>query len=178
MNADYVVRPMTLDDTHAVERLSDAAFYDLDVRTHRPGWPEPEHRAPERAESWRSRIRAPGPARPARLLGGRGRRRRDRRRGQHAARPDLAARDFIVNVCIDGKRQVTWLGAGDMIKAWEEGVRSARRRQGRRPGAARRRGDELRGLPARHDVVSGGEGPDRGAADRASRAARSCWPRA
>lgn len=56
MNADYVVRPMTLDDTHAVERLSDAAFYDLDVRTHRPGWPEPEHRAPERAESWRSRI--------------------------------------------------------------------------------------------------------------------------
>jgi len=31
--------------------------------------------------------------------------------------------DFIVNVCIDGKRQVTWLGAGDMIKAWEEGVR-------------------------------------------------------
>jgi len=56
MNADYVVRPMTLDDTHAVERLSDAAFYDLDVRTHRAGWPEPEHRAPERAESWRSRI--------------------------------------------------------------------------------------------------------------------------
>ncbi len=31
--------------------------------------------------------------------------------------------DFIVNVCIDGSRQVTWLGAGDMIKAWETGVR-------------------------------------------------------
>jgi nickel-dependent lactate racemase len=30
--------------------------------------------------------------------------------------------DFIVNVCIDGQRRVTWLGAGDMIKAWEEGV--------------------------------------------------------
>jgi nickel-dependent lactate racemase len=30
--------------------------------------------------------------------------------------------DFIVNVCIDGKRQVTWLGAGDMVEAWEEGV--------------------------------------------------------
>jgi nickel-dependent lactate racemase len=30
--------------------------------------------------------------------------------------------DFIVNVCIDGKRRVTWLGAGDMIRAWERGV--------------------------------------------------------
>ena len=56
MNADYVVRPMTPEDTHAVERLSDAAFFDLDVRTHRTGWPEPEHRSPERAESWRLRI--------------------------------------------------------------------------------------------------------------------------
>ena len=56
MNADYVVRPMTVADTPAVERLSDAAFYDLDVRTHRTGWPEPEHRSPERAESWRFRI--------------------------------------------------------------------------------------------------------------------------
>ncbi len=31
--------------------------------------------------------------------------------------------DFIVNVCIDGQRRVTWLGAGDMIEAWMEGVR-------------------------------------------------------
>ncbi len=30
--------------------------------------------------------------------------------------------DFIVNVCIDGKRRVTWVGAGDMIAAWEAGV--------------------------------------------------------
>jgi len=35
----------------------------------------------------------------------------------------MAGCDFIVNVCIDGKRRVTWLGAGDMIRAWEEGVR-------------------------------------------------------
>jgi GNAT superfamily N-acetyltransferase len=56
MNADYVIRPMTVADTPPVERLSDAAFYELDVRTHRPGWPAPEHRSPERAESWRSRI--------------------------------------------------------------------------------------------------------------------------
>jgi nickel-dependent lactate racemase len=31
--------------------------------------------------------------------------------------------DFIVNVCLDGQRRVTWVGAGDMIKAWEAGVR-------------------------------------------------------
>ncbi len=34
----------------------------------------------------------------------------------------MAGCDFIVNVCIDGKRRVTWLGAGDMIAAWEAGV--------------------------------------------------------
>lgn len=34
----------------------------------------------------------------------------------------MAGCDFIVNVCIDGKRRVTWLGAGDMIRAWERGV--------------------------------------------------------
>lgn len=34
----------------------------------------------------------------------------------------LTGCDFIVNVCIDGKRRVTWLGAGDMIRAWERGV--------------------------------------------------------
>jgi nickel-dependent lactate racemase len=35
----------------------------------------------------------------------------------------MAGCDFIVNVCLDGQRRVTWLGAGHMIKAWEEGVR-------------------------------------------------------
>jgi nickel-dependent lactate racemase len=34
----------------------------------------------------------------------------------------MAGCDFIVNVCIDGRRRITWVGAGDMIKAWEEGV--------------------------------------------------------
>jgi nickel-dependent lactate racemase len=38
----------------------------------------------------------------------------------------MAGCDFIVNVCIDGKRRVTGLWAGDMIKAWEEGVRFCR----------------------------------------------------
>jgi nickel-dependent lactate racemase len=35
----------------------------------------------------------------------------------------LAGCDFIVNVCLDGQRRVTWLGAGHMERAWEEGVR-------------------------------------------------------
>jgi nickel-dependent lactate racemase len=35
----------------------------------------------------------------------------------------MAGCDFIVNVCIDGQRRVTWVGAGHMEKAWLEGVR-------------------------------------------------------
>jgi nickel-dependent lactate racemase len=35
----------------------------------------------------------------------------------------MAGCDFIVNVCLDGQRQVTWVGAGDMIEAWQAGVR-------------------------------------------------------
>jgi nickel-dependent lactate racemase len=35
----------------------------------------------------------------------------------------MAGCDFIVNVCLDGQRRITWVGAGDMIRAWEEGVR-------------------------------------------------------
>jgi nickel-dependent lactate racemase len=35
----------------------------------------------------------------------------------------MAGCDFIVNVCLDGSRRVLWVGAGDMIKAWESGVR-------------------------------------------------------
>jgi nickel-dependent lactate racemase len=35
----------------------------------------------------------------------------------------MAGCDFIVNVCLDGERRITWVGAGDMERAWEEGVR-------------------------------------------------------
>jgi nickel-dependent lactate racemase len=35
----------------------------------------------------------------------------------------MAGCDFIVNVCIDGARRITWVGAGHMIRAWQEGVR-------------------------------------------------------
>src|SRR5438552_2466785 len=34
----------------------------------------------------------------------------------------MAGCDFIVNVCIDGQRRVTWAGAGHMELAWQEGV--------------------------------------------------------
>src|SRR5262249_31285751 len=39
----------------------------------------------------------------------------------------MAGCDFIVNVCLDGARRVTWVGAGDMVRAWEEGVRFVER---------------------------------------------------
>jgi nickel-dependent lactate racemase len=35
----------------------------------------------------------------------------------------MAGCDFIVNVCIDGQRCITWVGAGHMELAWLEGVR-------------------------------------------------------
>jgi nickel-dependent lactate racemase len=35
----------------------------------------------------------------------------------------MAGCDFIVNVCIDGQRHITWVGAGHMEEAWLEGVR-------------------------------------------------------
>jgi nickel-dependent lactate racemase len=35
----------------------------------------------------------------------------------------MAGCDFIVNVTIDGQRRITWVGAGDMIQAWQLGVR-------------------------------------------------------
>jgi len=56
MGPDYVIRPMTTADVPVVERLTDEAFHDLDVRTHRHGWPEPEHRPPDRAALWCERV--------------------------------------------------------------------------------------------------------------------------
>ena len=37
----------------------------------------------------------------------------------------MAGCDFIVNVCLDGQRRITWAGAGHMEEAWREGVRFA-----------------------------------------------------
>lgn len=49
---DYVVRPMRVEDAAAVEQVSDEAFYDLGVRTHRRGWPEPERRSASARARW------------------------------------------------------------------------------------------------------------------------------
>jgi lactate racemase len=35
----------------------------------------------------------------------------------------MAGCDFIVNVCVDADRHITWVGAGDMVEAWRDGVR-------------------------------------------------------
>jgi nickel-dependent lactate racemase len=52
----------------------------------------------------------------------------------------MAGCDFIANVCIDGKRRILWVGAGDMIQAWQEGVKFCRE-------------VVLAGVPAPCDVV-------------------------
>jgi GNAT superfamily N-acetyltransferase len=57
MSVDFLVRPMTVDDAYAVERLTDEAFLDLEVRTHRSGWPEPAGRSEARGRDWRARAR-------------------------------------------------------------------------------------------------------------------------
>ena len=56
MAADFFIRPMRPDDVPAVERLTAEGFYDLDVRTHRTGWPEPSRRTAEKAATWRRRM--------------------------------------------------------------------------------------------------------------------------
>jgi GNAT superfamily N-acetyltransferase len=53
---DYFVRPMAPADVPDVERLTDEAFYDLDARTHRAGWPRPTRRTPDRSTAWRARM--------------------------------------------------------------------------------------------------------------------------
>ena len=54
--ADALIRPMTVADLHEAERLSSAAFYEVDRRTFPRSWPDPEPRTPERAERWRRRA--------------------------------------------------------------------------------------------------------------------------
>ena len=53
---DYYVRPMRLEDAATVEQLTNEAYYDLDVRTHRAGDPEPVRREPGRSAAWQERA--------------------------------------------------------------------------------------------------------------------------
>ena len=56
MNADYFVRPMGVGDAESVERLTDEAFFDLEVRQHRTGRPTPAHRSPRGAAGWAAKA--------------------------------------------------------------------------------------------------------------------------
>ncbi|MGA8996040.1 MAG: GNAT family N-acetyltransferase [Nocardioidaceae bacterium] len=56
MAADYWLRPMTADDVPAVERLTDQAFHDLELRLARADRPPPTPRSPGHAESWRAAL--------------------------------------------------------------------------------------------------------------------------
>ncbi|MFC6345573.1 GNAT family N-acetyltransferase, partial [Nocardioides hankookensis] len=52
-----LIRPMTLDDVPAAERLSDGAFFELDSRQRRPDEPEPQHRSDAHRRVWTERTR-------------------------------------------------------------------------------------------------------------------------
>jgi GNAT superfamily N-acetyltransferase len=53
---EWVIRPMRPQDVAGAERLSADGFYDLDVRTHRPGLPEPEVRPASLRGAWLQRT--------------------------------------------------------------------------------------------------------------------------
>jgi GNAT superfamily N-acetyltransferase len=53
---DYVLRPMTPEDVPVVEQVSDEAFLDLAIRTHRSGWPAPARRTAAESAQWRERL--------------------------------------------------------------------------------------------------------------------------
>jgi GNAT superfamily N-acetyltransferase len=53
---DWVIRPMRPEDVPVAERLSAEGFYELDVRSHRPGLPVPEQRSASRSAAWLERT--------------------------------------------------------------------------------------------------------------------------
>jgi GNAT superfamily N-acetyltransferase len=48
---------MTADDAEAAERVTAIGFHELDTRTFRRSWPDPQPRSPERASLWAARVR-------------------------------------------------------------------------------------------------------------------------
>jgi GNAT superfamily N-acetyltransferase len=54
---DVRIRPMTLADAPAAERLTSAGFHELDTRMFRRSWPDPEPRPPDRGAHWIVRTR-------------------------------------------------------------------------------------------------------------------------
>lgn len=53
---DLVIRPMTLADVEAAERLSDDTFHELDTRIAGPDDPAPERRSDEQRIAWNART--------------------------------------------------------------------------------------------------------------------------
>ncbi|MFT3871359.1 MAG: GNAT family N-acetyltransferase [Nocardioides sp.] len=54
---DVLIRPMTVCDVDAAERLSSAAYLEVDRSSLPRSWAEPTGRTPDRAENWRARTR-------------------------------------------------------------------------------------------------------------------------
>ncbi len=89
----------------------------------------------------------------------------------------MAGCDFIVNVAAPGgERRVTSVVAGDMEKAFLEGVRFMASVCKANARTSRHCGHQLGRVSAGHDVLPGGEGPYRVPADRQARGRHSCWP--
>jgi GNAT superfamily N-acetyltransferase len=55
--SDVRIRPMTVDDVPAAERVTAVGFHELDTRMFRRSWPDPQLRSPERGEIWTDRVR-------------------------------------------------------------------------------------------------------------------------
>jgi GNAT superfamily N-acetyltransferase len=51
------IRPMTVDDLPAAERVTAVGFHELDSRMFRRAWPDPQLRPPERGANWIARTR-------------------------------------------------------------------------------------------------------------------------
>jgi GNAT superfamily N-acetyltransferase len=54
---DVRIRPMTVDDAPAAERVTAIGFHELDTRMFRRSWPDPQIRPPERGANWVNRTR-------------------------------------------------------------------------------------------------------------------------
>ena len=55
--SDVRIRPMTVDDAPAAERVTAVGFHELDIRMFRRSWPDPQLRPPERGAIWTDRVR-------------------------------------------------------------------------------------------------------------------------
>jgi GNAT superfamily N-acetyltransferase len=55
--SDVRIRPMTVDDVAAAERVTAIGFHELDTRMFRRSWPDPQIRPPERGANWMNRAR-------------------------------------------------------------------------------------------------------------------------